>query len=83
MRDERVGLAQEKAKVSRMRYELSNKLSDIEEMPKNENSLDNETAHKIRTLREHLREIHEQEKEEAKNASIETRLSKLWKRVEY
>lgn len=83
LRDERVNLAQEKAKISRMRYELSNKLSDIEEIPKNTNHVDNETAHKIRTLREHLREIHEQEKEEAKNASIATRLSKLWKRVEY
>jgi hypothetical protein len=83
LRDERVSLAQEKAKVSRMRFELSNKLSDIEEMPKTENQLDTETAHKIRTLREHLREIHEQEKQEAKEASLATRLTKLWKRIEY
>ncbi len=83
LRDERVSLAQEQAKVSRMRFELSNKLSDIEEMPKTENQLDTETAHKIRTLREHLREIHEQEKQEAKDAPLAKRLAKLWKRVEY
>ena len=83
LRDERVSLAQEQAKVSRMRFELSNKLTDIEEMPKTENQFDTETALKIRTLREHLREIHEQEKQEAKDASIATRIAKLWKRVEY
>ena len=83
LRNERVSLSQEKAKVSRMRFELSNKLSDIDEIPKAENQLDTETAFKIRTLREHLREIHEQEKQEAKEATITTRLSKLWKRVEY
>jgi hypothetical protein len=83
LRDERVSLAQEQAKVARMRFELSNKLSDIEEMPKTENQLDTETAHKIRTLREHLREIHEQEKQEAKDAPLAKRLAKLWKRVEY
>lgn len=83
LRDERVALAQEQAKVSRMRFELSNKLTDIEEIPKSDNQADNETSQKIRVLREHLREIHEQEKQEAKEASIATRLSKLWKRVEY
>ncbi|MCG8649063.1 MAG: hypothetical protein MI861_04485, partial [Pirellulales bacterium] len=83
LREERVNLAKEQAKVSRMRFELSNQVADIDQMPKTENSLDKETAHKIRTLREHLREIHEQEKQEAKEASLATRLARLWKRVEY
>ena len=34
-------------------------------------------------LREHLREIHEQEKQEVKESTLATRLANLWKRVEY
>ena len=83
IRDERAVIAQEQAKVSRLRFELSSKLADFEELPKTENHGDKETAHRIQTLREHLREIHEQEKKEDKEASLATRLAKLWKRVEY
>jgi DNA repair exonuclease SbcCD ATPase subunit len=83
LREELAKIAKEQAKVSRMRYELSSKLTAIEEIPKPENQADKETAHRIQTLRQHLREIHEQEKEEEKEASLATRLSKLWKRVEY
>ena len=83
LREERAKLAKEQAQASRLRYELSTKLAAIEEMPKNDNSADREASEKIRTLREHLREIHEQEKQEEKEASLATRLSKLWKRVEY
>ncbi|MGI9471966.1 MAG: FHA domain-containing protein [Rubripirellula sp.] len=83
LREERAKLAKEQAQASRLRYELSTKLAAIEEMPKSENVADQEAAQKIRTLREHLREIHEQEKQEEKEASLATRLSKLWKRVEY
>jgi hypothetical protein len=81
--EERARIAKEQAKLSRMRYELSSKLTDIEELPKPDNQADKETAHRIQTLRQHLREIHEQEKKEEKEASLATRLSKLWKRVEY
>lgn len=83
LREERAKLAKEQAQASRLRYELSTKLAAIEEMPKNDNVADREASEKIRTLREHLREIHEQEKQEEKEASLATRLSKLWKRVEY
>ena len=83
LREERAKLAKEQAQASRLRFELSTKLAAIEEMPKNDNAADREASEKIRTLREHLREIHEQEKQEEKEASLATRLSKLWKRVEY
>ena len=59
------------------------KLSEIEELPKAENQADKETAHRIQTLREHLREIHEQEKQEERDLPLTARLAKLWKRVEY
>ncbi len=82
LRQERAALAQEQAKISRLRYELTSKLSAIEEMPKSENQTDKETSDRIRTLREHLREIHEQEKREEREAPLTKRLANLWKRVE-
>ena len=83
LREERANIAKEQARISRLRFELSSKLAAIEEMPKVVNQADRETAQRIQTLREHLREIHEQEKQEEREASITTRLAKLWKRVEY
>jgi len=83
LREERANIAKEQARLSRMRFEISSKLDKVEELPKPENPVDKETAHRIRVLREHLREIHEQEKAEEKEESIVTRLTKLWKRVEY
>ncbi|TWT83803.1 Chromosome partition protein Smc [Planctomycetes bacterium CA13] len=83
LREERVNIAKEHAKLSRLRYELSSKLAKVEELPKSDCTADTETAQRIQGLRQHLREIHEQEKAEEKEASIVTRLTKLWKRVEY
>jgi pSer/pThr/pTyr-binding forkhead associated (FHA) protein len=83
VRTERANLAQEQAKIARLRFELSSKLASVDEMPKSENSADRETAHRIQTLRQHLKEIHEQEKKEEKEAPLTTRLAKLWKRTEY
>ncbi|MEM9828171.1 MAG: hypothetical protein AAF958_16385 [Planctomycetota bacterium] len=84
LREERAKLAQEQAKVARMRYEISNQISQVETLPKTENSEDKELALKMRTLREHLREIHEQEKQEIRHTpSLSSRLSKLWRRTEY
>ena len=84
LRAERAALAQEQAKIARLRFELSSKLESMDEgMPKSNNTADRETAHRIQTLRQHLREIHEQEKQEEKQASLTTRLAKLWKRTEY
>ncbi|QDT08166.1 FHA domain-containing protein [Planctomycetes bacterium K23_9] len=83
LREERVKLAQEQAKLSRMRFELSSKLSDVETLPKSENPVETETSNRIQALRAHLREIHEQEKLEEKEAPLTKRLAKLWRRVEY
>lgn len=83
LREERAKLAKEQAELSRMRFEISSKIKDVEEMPKSENAQDRETAARIQTLRQHLREIHEQEKQEEREAPLTSRLKKLWKRVEY
>ena len=85
LRQERANIAQEQAKLSRLRFDVSSKLADIEDLPKQENATDRETATRIHALRQHLREIHEQEKQEAsevKETSLTNRLAKLWNRVQ-
>jgi chromosome segregation ATPase len=83
VREERAQIAKEQARLSRLRFELSSKVADVESLPKGANEVEIENSGKIRALREHLREIHEQEKKEEAEASLTSRLAKLWKRVEY
>lgn len=80
----RAELAQEKASVSRLRFQLSEKLQDITDIPDPKDQPDREFAYKLQTLREHLREIHEEEKVERdqKGDSLLGRISGLWKRVD-
>jgi chromosome segregation ATPase len=84
MQIERAELAKEKAAVSRMRFQLSKQLQDIEDVPDVKDQPDREFAYKLKALREHLREIHEEEKceREQKGDSLFGRISNLWKRVD-
>ena len=81
---ERAELAKQKAEVSRIRFELSKRLQDVDEAPVRENQPDGEFTHKLQALRQHLREIHEEEKleREQRGESLFGRISGLWKRVE-
>ncbi|MGB0599155.1 MAG: FHA domain-containing protein [Rubripirellula sp.] len=83
VREERAQIAKEQARLSRLRFELSSKVADVESLPKEANEVEIENSGKIRALREHLREIHEQEKKKEAEASLTSRLAKMWKRVEY
>lgn len=82
LREERASIAKEQAKLARMRYEISQKLAEVDSSPKMQNSVDHESAVRIQALRNHLREIHEQERLEERESSLTARLAKLWKRVE-
>ena len=84
LQEERAVLAKEKADVSRMRFELSKQLQEIGEAPVRDDHPDREFAYKLQTLREHLREIHEEEKceREQRGESLFGRISGLWKRVD-
>ena len=77
-------LAQEKAAVSRMRFQLSKELEDVGEPTEAKDQPDKEFAFKLQTLRQHLREIHEEEKieREKKQETLFGRISNLWKRVD-
>ncbi|MCD0458107.1 FHA domain-containing protein [Roseiconus lacunae] len=80
----RAELAKEKADVSRMRFQLSKQLEEIGNVPVAKDQPDREFAFKLKTLREHLREIHEEEKadRDQKGDSLFGRISNLWKRVD-
>ncbi|OYP28332.1 FHA domain-containing protein [Rhodopirellula sp. MGV] len=79
----RAELAKEKADVSRIRFQLSKQLEDIGNVPVAKDQPDREFAYKLKTLREHLREIHEEEKSQRddKPGTLMGRISNLWKRV--
>lgn len=84
IQQQRALIAKERADVSRMRYELSQKLAEFENVSVLESTVDTETQLRLKTLREHLREIHEQERfeRESKGDSLISRISNLWKRVD-
>ncbi|WP_164101962.1 FHA domain-containing protein [Candidatus Laterigemmans baculatus] len=85
LREERVALAQERAIVSRLRSELANKLSALEESPKPLKPAESDAATRLQALREHLREIHNEEQQASpkpRNHGLSGRLSRIWKRLE-
>jgi chromosome segregation ATPase len=84
IQQERALIAKERASVSRLRFELSRKLSEFEQTLEPKNSADQEVDLRVRALRSHLREIHQQEKQtqEQKGDSLFTRISGLWKRMD-
>lgn len=81
LREERAAIAQERALVSRLRSELTSKLASLEELPERAEQPDRELAIRLRTLREHLREIHLQEQRQ-RPEGLSSRIARLWKRVE-
>jgi pSer/pThr/pTyr-binding forkhead associated (FHA) protein len=81
LRMEMAVLAQERAELARQRHELVNQLTLASSVPKQASSEDQEMACRIRTLREHLREIHSQEQTTQSGTSFTARLSNLWHRA--
>lgn len=85
MREERAAIAQERAVVSRLRCELSSKLSALEDSPKPVNQAAKDAATRLQALREHLREIHVEEQQENRGqqeATLTGRITRIWKRLE-
>lgn len=85
MREERAAIAQERAIVSRLRCELANKVADLERSPRPSSKAADEAATRLQALREHLREIHDEEQHEHRNqddGTLTSRISRLWKRLD-
>ncbi len=81
LRCELAELAQERADLARQRHELVNELNSVASLPKHDHSADAEMACRIRTLREHLREIHFKEQQERSESTLASRIANLWQRV--
>ena len=78
-REEVVRLAQERAELARMRHELEAQAqADDNKSSRAAQSVDTN----IRVLRQHLMEVHEQEKLEREQRSLSNRIAGLWKRID-
>jgi predicted RNase H-like nuclease (RuvC/YqgF family) len=87
LREERAAIAQERAEISRLKFELQRKMTEPESLPQpKDHHPDREFSDRLRTLREHLREIHEEEKHEREqqrnDSALSSRIARLWKRLE-
>jgi DNA repair exonuclease SbcCD ATPase subunit len=79
LREEQLKLAEERAALSRLRAEFTAKEVANEIRPQSGHTdIDN----RVREFREHLREIHEEEKQDHGSRSLSNRIGRLWKRVE-
>ena len=72
-----LSISQERAEVARMRHEFESRRKHVEE-----DSTIKESDDRIRALRQHLREVHEEEAKERQERSLSNRLSRLWKRLD-
>ncbi len=84
IQQERAVIAKERASVSRMQFELSRKLSEFEQPIEPKDAADHAIDLRVRALRSHLREIHEQEKRnrDERGESLFARISGMWKKMD-
>jgi len=75
-REERMAIAQERALLAQQRQELE------AEMQRQQKTAADETTLKLQVLRQHLNEIHEEERAEKEERKLGSRLSRLWRRLD-
>jgi hypothetical protein len=79
LREEHLKLAEERAALTRLRAEVAAQQAENQTVPPDaRNDIDN----RVRVFRQHLREIHEEEKQEHGDRSLSSRIGRLWKRIE-
>lgn len=79
LREEHLKLAEERAALARLRAEIAAKQSELPTRPPDERT---DVDSRVRVFRQHLREIHEEEKQEHKPRSLSSRIAQLWSHVE-
>lgn len=85
LREQRIELAQEKAEFARQRSDLLRQQEELQRRQKVRTSRACDIDDRISVFREHLREIHSEEKQEQPpeiNNSLSNRLARLWKRLD-
>ena len=75
--EESVRLSEERSALARERLELNAQKQQLQA-----SSAGDRSDHRIRAFREHLREIHMQEKQERESRSLAGRISRLWSSVD-
>jgi chromosome segregation ATPase len=75
-REERMQLAEERSEIARLRQELEH------ERQRKQNPAVNDDNLKLKALRQHLNEIHEQEKKEREERKLSSRIARLWNRLD-
>lgn len=79
LREEHLKLAEERAALARLRAEITAEQSELPtRAPDERTAVDS----RVRVFRQHLREIHEEEKQEHKARRLSTRIAQLWKHIE-
>jgi hypothetical protein len=81
LRAERLELAKERAEVSRQRVELAERLRDAQ-CDQGRGERISPADQRFRAFREHLKQIHEQERSERTGPTLTERLAQLWRRLD-
>ncbi len=75
-REERMQLAEERSEITRLRQEL-----ELERQRKQNPAVNDENL-KFQALRQHLNEIHEQERKAKEERKLSSRIARLWSRID-
>jgi DNA repair exonuclease SbcCD ATPase subunit len=76
LRQQQMEIAQERALLAQQRQELE------EQVRRREQSAADETTLKLQVLRQHLNQIHEEERAEKEERKLSSRLARLWRRLD-
>ncbi len=76
-REELMQLAEERSQIARLRQEL-----ETTRRQERQSASVSEDDMKFKALRQHLNEIHEQERKEKEDRKLSSRIAKLWNRLE-
>lgn len=79
LREEHLKLAEERAALARLRAEIAANQAELPTRPPDERT---DVDSRVRVFRQHLREIHEEEKQEHKTRTLSARIAQLWNYVE-
>lgn len=83
MREQEIEIARERAAIARERAELANQREEIARSGSREAAVSvADPDQRIRLFREHLREIHDSEKEERRKNGLSGRIARLFRRLE-
>lgn len=83
LRESELELSEKRAELGRQKAELTKLRDEMDELASQMRPMeaDNENL-KLREFRKHLREIHEQDKQERQEKSLANRISRLWNRLD-